>query len=76
MKTYTVTLSGLEREDGEKPYDYVVLAYAAAGAVEQAMNAHLRDGDDSSHEDDIWVERCRVGLHPMGYYNDLRTEDD
>jgi hypothetical protein len=74
MKPYTVTLSGPEREDGENPYDYVVLAYHAAGAVAQAMSAHLRDGDDAANEDDIWVERCRVGLHPMGFYNDLRTE--
>ena len=75
MKTYTVTLSGLEREDGEKPYEYVVLAYRAAGAVEQAMDAHMQ-GRRLQDEDDIWVERCRVGLHAIGFFNDLRTEDD
>ena len=57
MKTYTVTLSGLEREDGEKPYDYVVLAYHAAGAVEQAMDAHMQ-GRCLQDEDHIWVEQC------------------
>ena len=72
LKTYTVTLSGPEREDGEKPYDYIVEARNAANAVKQAMIYHLRFSDDSSCEDDIWVERCRVGLHPVGFYNDLR----
>jgi hypothetical protein len=73
MKTYTVTLSGLEREDGEKPYDYAVLAYNAAGAVEQAMDAHMQ-GRRLQDEDHIWVERCRPGLHADGFFNDLRKE--
>jgi hypothetical protein len=73
MFTYTVTLSGLERENGEKPYDYVVLAHHADRAVEQAICAYMQ-GRRLQDEDDIWVERCRPGLHVDGYYNDLRKE--
>lgn len=74
MKTYTVTLSGLERADGEKPYDYAVLAHCAAEAVKLAMDAHM-EGRLPQDEDDIWVERCRIGLHAAAYCNDLRAED-
>ena len=73
MKTYTVTLSGPEREDGDKPCDYVVLAYHAANAVEQAMDFHMR-GRRLQDEDNIWVERCRPVLHADGFFNDLRKE--
>ena len=72
MKTYTVTLSGREREDGEKPYDYMVLAYTLDGAVEQAVAAHM-EGQDDGELAYLWVERCRPGFHPDGYFNDLRT---
>jgi hypothetical protein len=73
MTTYTVTLSGREREDGEKPRDYVVLAHHLAGAVEQATDAEMQ-GRRLQDECDIWVERCRPGLHADGYFIDLRTE--
>jgi hypothetical protein len=40
MKDYTVTISGEEREDGEKPYTYVVSACSPAEAAEQALIGH------------------------------------
>ena len=73
MNTYTVTLSGLEREDGEKPYDYVVYAHHAADAVRHAFDSHM-EGRSLQDEDNIWVERCVPFFAPTGYFNDLRKE--
>lgn len=40
MNDYAVTISGEEREDGEKPYTYVVTADCYDLAVEYALHAH------------------------------------
>lgn len=78
MPTYTVTLSGPERRDGEKPFDYVVDAESLAGAVQRAVHAHLDNlcvNDHSVFDPDlIWVERCVPGVQENGYFNDLRKK--
>jgi len=73
-RTYTVTLSGREREDQAKPYDYVVNAACLADAVRAAVRWHLA-GDDES-EEKIWVESCRPGVIRNGHFNDLREGTD
>ena len=69
-RTYTVTVSGWEREDGHKPFDYVVDADCHAEAVRQAVAFHL--SDDPEQEQVLWVESCRPGVIANGYFNDLR----
>ena len=73
MKTSTVPLSGLEREDGEKPYAYVVCAHHADEAVRRAFDSHM-EGRSLQYENHIWVERCVPFFDPKGYFNDLRKE--
>lgn len=40
LTDYTVTISGLEREDGEAPYTYVVTAESYDLAVDYALVSH------------------------------------
>jgi hypothetical protein len=42
MKTFTVTIAGTERFDGEAPYTWVVEASDMAAAMNKAMACHLR----------------------------------
>ena len=72
MRTYTVTLSGLERADYGKPCDYAVTAASLAEAVRVALDYHLGSSDEA--EEQVWVERCRPGFHQCGFINDLRKE--
>lgn len=77
MVTYTVTLSGPERDDGEKPFDYVVNAESLGSAVDMAFERHLDCicySEEVFDPDCIWVERCRSGVHANGYFNDMRKE--
>lgn len=69
MRTYTVTLSGAEREDGQKPYDYAVTADGLVQAIDLALWYHLNGGGE---DDQVWVESCRPGFHRRGLINDLR----
>lgn len=68
MQDYAVTISGNEREDGEKPYTYVVTADCYELAVEYALHAHgPRFG--------LRLESVEVGVPPpdCGYHwNDHR----
>jgi hypothetical protein len=70
-QTYTVTLSGLEREDGAKPCDFAVTASGLVEAVQIALQHHLNG--DSELNNEIWVESCRPGFYQCGYINDLRN---
>jgi len=72
QQVYTVTVSGREREDGEKPYDYVVEAKCLEDAVRQAVAAHMEEREDTNEQAEDLQVRCRRGLHEHGYYNDLR----
>lgn len=77
QQVYTVTVSGLERNDGEKPYDYVVEAQCLEDAVRQAVAAHMEERENTNEQrDDIRIESCRLGLHIDGYYNDLRRKEN
>ncbi|NUR85515.1 MAG: hypothetical protein HOY71_15660 [Nonomuraea sp.] len=79
MKTYTVTISGTEREDGEAPYTWAVTAPSPIEAVGEVLRFHLRDGVgvDPSDEAEILqelpnlrIEEIHEGLphETCGYY--------
>ncbi|GAA3537036.1 hypothetical protein GCM10022419_016060 [Nonomuraea rosea] len=85
LKTYTVTISGSEREDGEAPYTWVVSAHSPEYAESLALSIHLQDArcvdmtDLAEVEEEmaeLRVEELREGLPPAdcGYHwNDERT---
>ncbi len=70
MSDYTVTISGEEREDGEKPYTYVVTAESYDLAVHYALNAH-------GPEFGLRLESVESGV-PAGdcgyFWNDMRPQ--
>lgn len=71
MQDYTVTISGTEREDGEKPYTYVVTADCCDRAVEYALHAHCSCGPEFG----LRLESVEPGVPPAdcGYHwNDRR----
>ena len=75
MKTFTVTIAGLERYDGEKPYTYVVAAADADAAWQQVYDEFVRDRWLPGETPD--VERVEVvegvPARNCGYYwNDRR----
>ena len=70
MPDYTVTISGEEREDGEKPYTYVVSASSPDKAARKALIFH-------GPAFGLALEGIVPGVPPedCGYYwNDLRTQ--
>lgn len=71
-EAWTVTVSGREKLDGEKPYTYCVNASTAEHAVQMVKEHHSREQEDY----DITVEEVTQGTpddRPMGFHwNDLR----
>ncbi|MEU7830357.1 hypothetical protein [Nonomuraea sp. NPDC049129] len=75
LKTFTVTVSGSEREDGEAPYVWAVSAETPWQALCKAKEIHA----DSQEEEleNLVVEELLMGLPPenCGYHwNDMRTQ--
>lgn len=68
MSDYTVTISGTEREDGEKPYTYVVSARNPGEAVEMAMFHHGPRPDLKVEEVVAGIPADDCGFH----WNDRR----
>lgn len=86
-QTFTVTIAGPERHDGEAPYDYVLWAYRLADAVTHAARAHLNAvgepetaltelSDDGLPHTHIALVRTGAPVHPHdtpgNAWNDLR----
>lgn len=74
-RPWTVTLSGTEREDGEKPFTFVVMAKWKTQAVNKARTAFHRDCE--AEYKDMRVEEVVDGLPPAncGYHwNDCRKD--
>ncbi len=76
MRTFTVTIAGTERFDGEAPYTWVVEARDVASAMNKAMAYHALSQDQRLCDLEIDPLRTFEGLPPpdCGYYwNDLRA---
>jgi len=72
MKTFTVTIAGSERHDGEKPYDYVIEAETAEAAAKAVTVEFAKQQWDAN---DIVVVGVKEGAPPPGYryhWNDMR----
>ncbi|MBB6545696.1 hypothetical protein [Nonomuraea rubra] len=77
MKTFTVTVAGTERFDGEAPYTWVVQAPDMATAINEAVAYHALTQDQ--HLADLQIDPLRTFEGPpppsCGYYwNDLRAQ--
>ncbi|SFI81184.1 hypothetical protein SAMN05216275_10554 [Streptosporangium canum] len=77
LKTYTVTISGREREDGEKPYTWVVDAESPQAAESKALEIHAYSQDEAF--EDLEVEEIFQG--PPGancgyFWNDMRPPEN
>ncbi|WP_431911687.1 hypothetical protein [Nonomuraea jabiensis] len=73
LKTFTVTVSGSEREDGEAPYTWVVNAKTPWQAMNKAKDIHHTDAQEEYEE--MQVEEIFEGLpsENCGYHwNDCR----
>ncbi|GII83316.1 hypothetical protein Ssi03_13060 [Sphaerisporangium siamense] len=73
-KTYTVTISGREREDGEKPFTWVVDAGSEFLAGCKALGFHSDDQDEDF--ENLEIEEIFEGVPDpnCGYYwNDMRN---
>ncbi|MEO3860107.1 hypothetical protein [Acrocarpospora sp. B8E8] len=73
MKTFTVTLSGREREDGEAPFTWVVHALSDYAAVSKAKDIHVANQEEDY--DVLELEEIFEGLpdDDCGYHwNDER----
>ncbi|WP_326634649.1 hypothetical protein OIE67_52355 [Nonomuraea fuscirosea] len=78
MKTFTVTVAGTERFDGEAPYTWVVAASDITSAISKATAYHALSLDQRLCDLEIDHLRTYEGIPPTncGYYwNDLRTEE-
>ncbi|MEV5559700.1 hypothetical protein AB0L44_39150 [Nonomuraea wenchangensis] len=76
MRTFTVTIAGTERFDGEAPYTWVVEAHDVASAMNKAMAYHALSQDQPQCDLEIDPLRTFEGPPPpdCGYYwNDLRA---
>jgi hypothetical protein len=74
MPTYTVDVSGVEREDGERGYIYVVQARSEA-AARKAVLAFHRSDLLPEHCDAVRVDRVQEGVPSprcRDHWNDLR----
>ncbi|MEZ7127628.1 hypothetical protein ACBR40_20050 [Nonomuraea sp. AD125B] len=77
MRTFTVTIAGTERFDGEAPYTWVVEAPNMASATDKAVAYHALSQDQRLCDLEIDPLRTFEGTPPpdCGYYwNDLRAE--
>ncbi|KAB8191504.1 hypothetical protein FH608_030060 [Nonomuraea phyllanthi] len=75
MKTFTVTIAGPERHDGEAPYTWVVEATDMASAMNKALAYHALSQDQRLWDLEIVPLHTFEGPPPenCGYYwNDLR----
>lgn len=75
LRPWTVTISGTEREDGEKPYTFVVMGKTKTWAINAASKAAYRDCEIEYR--DQKVEEVKEGVPPAncGYYwNDCREK--
>ncbi|MEO3891684.1 hypothetical protein [Nonomuraea sp. B5E05] len=76
MKTFTVTIAGTERFDGEAPYTWVVEAPDVTAAMNKALAYHALSLDQHLSELQIDPDHTFEGL-PHGncayHWNDLRT---
>ncbi|MEU4726520.1 hypothetical protein AB0G06_43575 [Nonomuraea dietziae] len=73
IKTYTVTISGREREDGEAPFTWVVNAESPWKAMCKAKDIHAESQEEAF--DNMQIEEIFEGLPPedCGYHwNDER----
>lgn len=71
---WTVTLSGTEREDGEKPYTFVVLAKWKTQAVNKAKERFHKDCE--AEYKDMQVEEVKPGVPAKNcgfHWNDCRA---
>lgn len=87
MSTYTITISGSEREDGEKPYTYAVNVEPkandpwadVAAAVGKALEIHAAYNELETPEDlaGLMVEEIFEGIPDEGcgyFWNDERAQ--
>lgn len=75
MNTYTITISGREREDGEKPYTWVAEGADLQKASDFALAFHAWEQEEDP--DNLIIEEAFEGLPDAncGYWwNDLRGE--
>lgn len=74
MQTFSVTLAGSERHDGEAPFTYCLEAHSRVEAVQSAIAHHLTELDEDAADDLIVIEGETYPGEPRGGYwwNDLR----
>lgn len=73
LKTYTVTISGREREDGFGAYTWVVTAKDEANAIFKAKQIHYTDA--GAEYEEMQVEEIFEGPPPADcnyFWNDRR----
>ncbi|PRX53563.1 hypothetical protein B0I32_127152 [Nonomuraea fuscirosea] len=78
MKTFTVTVAGTERFDGEAPYTWVLAASDMADAISRATAYHALSQEERLCDLEIDYLRTFEGVPPTkcGYHwNDLRAEE-
>lgn len=78
---FTVTLAGLERHDGQRPYSFAVYATGLDDALHTlpelpTFQRWLRDVGGPGTEPDVTLvaEQCHPGLRAPGEFIDLRAE--
>ncbi|MFI7148200.1 hypothetical protein ACIBO2_25090 [Nonomuraea sp. NPDC050022] len=75
MKTFTVTIAGTERFDGETPYTWVVEASDVMSAMNKALAYHALSQEQRLCDLEIDLLHTFEGLPPENceyYWNDLR----
>ncbi|MEU4232017.1 hypothetical protein AB0F17_47660 [Nonomuraea sp. NPDC026600] len=75
MKTFTVTIAGTERFDGEAPYTWVVEATDVTSAMNKALAHHALSQEQCLCDLEIDPLHTFEGLPPENceyYWNDLR----
>jgi hypothetical protein len=74
MQTFSVTVAGSERHDGEAPFTYCLEANSREEAIQAAIDYHLAELDEDAVNDLIVIEGETYLGEPRGGYwwNDLR----
>ncbi|MGN9782780.1 hypothetical protein ACTMTF_15210 [Nonomuraea sp. ZG12] len=68
---YTVTISGLERDEGHAPFVWVVTESEPENAIGKALGIHAQIMEESAHS--LVVESWHVGMPVDGFWNDYRA---
>jgi hypothetical protein len=76
LRTFTVTIAGHERHDGEAPFTYCMKARTQQEAIQTAIAHHSAEMDQDEIDDLIVIESETYPGKPRGGYhwNDLREK--